>query len=320
MNRASRTASVVVAGSYNAGLTVYGGGLPAAGETVLAHRFEAGPGGKGANQAIGIARLGVDVAFATKLGDDVFGSQARATLVSEGLPPHGIMTGSGPTGVAVILVDTSGDNAISVAPGANLELTSRDVILALGDELEKCSYIVCQLECPSELAAGLAVWAREGGKGVVLNPAPARPIDRGDLHLFDVLTPNEVELATLARHLGVETARVETQALALVDWGVGTVVATLGAKGALRASVDGVERFPAYAVEVLDTTGAGDAFTAGLVAALARGSTMDDAIDAGCRSGAFCVTRRGVIDGLATSGELETAVPWDQARTTDGSP
>ncbi len=309
MNRSRRTASVVVAGSYNAGLTVYGDRLPVAGETVLGRRFEVGPGGKGANQAIGIARLGVDVAFATKIGDDTFGNQARATLLSEGLPPHGIMAGSGPTGVAVILVDTSGNNAISVVPGANLELTSSDVIRALGDELEECSYIVCQLECSLELALGLADWAHKRGIGVVLNPAPFRPIDRGDLRLFDVLTPNEVELASLARHLGIEKGSIETQALALLDCGVGTVVATLGPKGVLRASTDGLESFSAYPVEALDTTGAGDAFTAGLVTALAQGTSMDEAIDAGCRAGAFCVTRRGVIDGLATPEELETAVP-----------
>ncbi len=310
MNSAGRTASVVVAGSYNAGLTVYGNRLPTAGETVLGHHFHMGPGGKGANQAIGIARLGVDVSFATKIGDDVFGDQARTTLLSEGLPPRGIMTGTGPTGVAVILVDTAGNNAISVAPGANLELTSDDTIAALGDELVECSYVVCQLECSLELAVGLAGWARRRGKGVVLNPAPARPIDRGDLHLVDVLTPNEVELASLARHLGIESDSVETQALALVECGVGTVVATLGAKGAVRVSTDGVEVFPPYPVEVVDTTGAGDAFTAGLVAALARGLAMDDAIDAGCRAGAFCVMSPGVIDGLATSEELEAAIPF----------
>jgi ribokinase len=219
----------------------------------------------------------------------------------------------------VILVDTSGNNAISVAPGANLELTSRDAMLALAEELEGCSYIVCQLECPLELALGLADWAHEGGKAVVLNPAPARSIDIGDLHLFDVLTPNESELASLASDVGVEGASIETQALALVDCGVGTVVATLGGKGALRASKGGIESFPAYPVEVVDTTGAGDAFTAGFVAALAQGSTMDDAIDAGCRSGAFCVTRRGVIDGLATSAELEMVIPSRPGEVAEGS-
>jgi ribokinase len=301
--------SVVVAGSYNAGLTVYGDRLPAAGETVLGRRFEAGPGGKGANQAIGIARLGGDVAFATKVGEDIFGTEARATLLEEGLPAQGILVGSEPTGVALILVDGWGNNAISVAPGANAELATDDVLRSVGPELERADYIVCQLECPLELAVGLATWARAHGKQVVLNPAPARPVRPDELGLFDVLTPNEVELAALASAVGVENGSIEVQARAMVDCGVGTVVATLGDRGAMRVSADGARSFDAYEVAAVDTTGAGDAFTAGLVSALAAGRSMDDAIDVGCRTGAFCVTRRGVIDGLATTEELDRSVP-----------
>lgn len=308
--------SVVVAGSYNAGLTVYGDRLPGAGETVLGRRFEAGPGGKGANQAIGIARLGGDVAFATKVGEDAFGAEARALLLAEGLPAHGVLTGSGPTGIALILVDAWGNNAISVAPGANAELDSAAVLAALEGELDRCDYVVCQLECPLELAVGLATWARAHGKLVVLNPAPARPIRPDDIGLFDVLTPNEAELALLASALGVENGSVEVQARALVDCGVGTVVATLGDRGAMRVSADGARTFDAYPVDAVDTTGAGDAFTAGLVHALACGRSMDDAVDDGCRSGAFCVTRRGVIDGLATARELEDAVPPRPTRSS----
>jgi ribokinase len=115
-----------------------------------------------------------------------------------------------------------------------------------------------------------------------------------------VLTPNEVELASLTAALGVKSDSVEVQAKALIDYGVGTVVATLGEKGAVRVSAAGVATFPAYPVVPLDATGAGDAFTAGFVAALARGEEIDAAVDEGCRAGAFCVTRRGVIDGLGT--------------------
>ncbi|HTX63895.1 MAG TPA: ribokinase [Acidimicrobiales bacterium] len=311
--------SVVVAGSYNAGLTVYGDRLPTAGETILGRRFEAGPGGKGANQAIGIARLGGDVVFATKVGEDIFGAEARATLLAEGLPPHGILVGAGSTGVALILVDASGNNAISVAPGANAELAAADVLQSLGPELERADYIVCQLECPLDLALGLASWARAHGKQAVLNPAPAQSIHPESLGLFDVLTPNEGELAALANALGVEGGSVEVQARALVDCGVRTVVATLGDRGALRVSADGTRSFDAYAVNAVDTTGAGDAFTAGLVHALAAGKTMDYAVDEGCRAGAFCVTRRGVIDGLATAAELELAIPSRGAAPPDES-
>jgi ribokinase len=298
-------ASVLVAGSYNAGLTVYSDRLPAPGETVLGHRFEAGPGGKGANQAIGLARLGCPVAFATKVGDDVFGAEARQILLAEGIPPRGILVGKQPTGVALILVDSAGGNAISVAPGSNLELTADEVVASLGPEFDECGYVVCQLECRLELAVGLASQARRLGKRVILNPAPAQPLGPEALQLFDVLTPNEVELAALAAALGVQSESVEVQAKALVDCGVGTVVATLGEEGAVRVSAAGVAAFPAYPVVPVDATGAGDAFTAGFVAALARGEEMDAAVDEGCRAGAFCVTRCGVIDGLGTREALD---------------
>ncbi len=301
-------ASVLVAGSYNAALTVYSDRLPAPGETVLGHRFEAGPGGKGANQAIGLARLGCPVAFATKVGDDVFGTEARRILLAEGLSSRGILTCKQPTGVALILVDSAGGNVISVAPGSNLELTADEVVASLGPEFDECGYVVCQLECRLELAVGLAAVARGLGKQVVLNPAPAQPLGPDQLPLFDVLTPNEVELAHLAAALGVKSESIEVQARALVDYGVGAVVATLGDKGALRVSEGSVAAFPAYTVAPVDATGAGDAFTAGFVAALARGEELDDAIDDGCRAGAFCVTRRGVIDGLGTREELD-AIP-----------
>jgi ribokinase len=298
--------SVLVAGSYNAGLTIYSDRLPAPGETVLGHRFEAGPGGKGANQAIGLARLGCPVALATKVGDDVFGAEARQILLAEGIPARGILVGRQPTGVALILVDSAGGNAISVAPGSNLELTADEVVTALRAEFDECGYVVCQLECRLELAVGLASRARRLGKRVILNPAPAQPLPPDQLQLFDVLTPNEVELAYLAAALGVRSDSVEVQAKALVDCGVGTVVATLGERGAVRVSEDGVAAFPAYHVAPVDATGAGDAFTAGFVAALARGEETDAAVDEGCRAGAFCVTRRGVIEGLGTREALDT--------------
>jgi ribokinase len=305
----SHTASIVVAGSYNAGLTIYGERLPTTGETVLGTRFEAGPGGKGANQAIGIARLGGTVALAAKVGEDMFGAEARASLAAEGLPSSGILVGAEPTGMALILVDSSGDNMISVAPGANLELSSEDVLRTLPQELEACSYVLCQLECPLELAVELATWAKAHQKRMILNPAPARPLSATVLPLFHLVTPNEVELAALTRPLGVTSESPEVQAKALVDCGVDVVVATLGERGAMLVTASGTRTFGAYPVAAVDTTGAGDAFTAGLVAALARGASTEEAVDEGCRAGAFCVTKPGVIDGLATREALDSTVP-----------
>jgi len=296
---------VLVAGSYNAGLTVYGPRLPRPGETVVGDGFDAGPGGKGANQAIGARRLGADVTFVTKLGDDLFGRQARAVLTAEGLPEWGILTGQAPTGVAFILVDAAAENMIAIAPGANLELAPADV-LALDERVRDAGIVLVQLECETSLAVGVAAWARQQGKRAILNPAPARDLSIADLKNFEIITPNEHELHALAAASGTGGDGPEEQAVALARAGVPNVVVTLGADGALWASEDGVRTFPAPAVRAVDTTGAGDAFNAGLAAALASGARQPEAISYGCRAGAFCVTRRGVIDGLAYRADLET--------------
>ncbi len=150
-------ADLVVVGSYNAAMSVYSARLPAPGETVVGERFGQGPGGKGANQAIGARRLGADVLFVTRLGADAFGDEARSVLLAEGLPEHGITTDDhSPTGIALIFVDDSGQNAISVAPGANLNLRGPDVRASFGADLRGCKYLLMQLECTAELAVDLA--------------------------------------------------------------------------------------------------------------------------------------------------------------------
>ena len=289
-------AELVVAGSYNAALTVYSATLPAPGETVVGSRFEQGPGGKGANQAIGARRLGADA----------FGDQARSVLLAEGLPEHGITTDDqSPTGIALILVDDAGQNAISVAPGANASLSGPAVLDRFGPDLRDGKYLLMQLECRAELAADLAAWARDAGCVSILNPAPARPLAPGALASFDIITPNEGELATLAGSLGLAAGPADVLARQLVGYGVRDVVVTLAERGALWACAAGVRYFDAYPVRAVDTTGAGDAFNAGLAAALVRGEPMEAAIDHGCRAGAFCVTRNGVIDGLGYPADLE---------------
>jgi ribokinase len=298
-------ADLVVVGSYNASMTVYTGRLPAAGETVIGSRFERGPGGKGANQAIGARRLGTDVLFITRLGADAFGEEARSILLAEGLPGRGITTDDkSPTGMALILVEDSGQNAIAVAPGANLQLSGPGVLDSFGTDLRNCKYLLMQLECRSELAVDLSSWARDMGCVSILNPAPARPLPPEALASFDIITPNEGELQALAASLGLATGATDVLARQLLEYGVRDVVVTLGERGALWASAAGLEYFDAYPVRAVDTTGAGDAFNAGLAAALARGEPMESAIDLGCRAGAFCVTCNGVIDGLGRPSDL----------------
>jgi len=299
---------IVVVGSYNVGMTIVGPELPVSGETVLGHTFDMGPGGKGSNQAIGARRLGGAVTLVAKVGSDVFGSDAKALFEREGLMGPGVMETDTHTGVGLIMVDDRGGNLISVAAGANGLLTSDDMDLVPG-LFDGASHALCQLECPPELFAGVAERARAAGAATILNPAPARSLDDGIYGLVDILTPNETELAVLAELPTGEDEQVEAAARRLLDRGVGSVVVTLGERGATWVSRTGSRRFPAFAVRARDTTGAGDAFNAGLVTALAAGASMEDAVALGCRAGAFCVTRIGVIGGLPTREQLDVEVP-----------
>jgi ribokinase len=301
-------ADVVVVGSYNTGITVRGQRLPAPGETVIGNQFHQGPGGKGANQAIGASRLGADVLFIGKVGNDEFGDAARALFAAEGMPDDGISTADSHTGVALIMVDELGGNLISVAPGANLRMTSAEVLKQHAQQLSDAKFVLMQLECSTELAAGVLEWAYAAGKQTILNPAPARPVEPDLLASLDYLTPNEGELRTLCTSLGVDEAPVEVLATKLLDFGIRNVIVTLGERGALWASAAGLRSFDAYQVSAADTTGAGDAFNAGLVTRLAAGDQIEHAIDYGCRAGAYCVTKHGVIDGLASPSDLANLI------------
>jgi ribokinase len=299
---------VVVVGSYNVGLTVVAPMLPAPGQTVLGHTFDMGPGGKGSNQAIGARRLGADVTLVVKLGRDPFGQAALELFDREGLLGPGVLETGGPTGVGLILVDDEGRNMIAVAPGANGRLVPEDLDAVPG-LFEGASHLLCQLECSPELFAGAAERARAAGVTTILNPAPAEPLSERVLGLADILTPNQTELGALSGVPVGDERQIEAAARSLQARGVREVVVTLGERGVLRVTPDGSETRPAPSVTARDTTGAGDAFNAGLVTGLAAGLSMMEAIELGVRAGAFCVTRLGVIDGLPTRQQLDVEVP-----------
>ncbi len=303
---------IVVVGSYNASLSIFSEALPVRGQTVLGSRLDIGPGGKGSNQAIGAHRLGADTAFVVKLGRDNFGATARAVLEAEGLPGRWICESeAAATGVALIMVDAAGDNLISVAPGANSELSHEEVI-SLDGLFGGASHLLCQLECPLDLFVGIAAQARNRGLTTILNPAPAQRLPPAACRLIDVLTPNEAELAELAGREILTENDVVNAARQLIGQGVREVVVTLGPQGAIWVSSGQARpprRFDAYPVTAIDTTGAGDAFNAGLAAALADGKDMPEAMDLGMRAGAFCATRHGVIAGLATAAQLDLEIP-----------
>lgn len=299
---------VVVVGSYNVGLTVVAPALPAPGQTVLGHTFDMGPGGKGSNQAIGARRLGADVTLVVKLGRDPFAQAALELFDREGLLGPGILETSGHTGVGLIVVDGDGRNMIAVAPGANGRLVPGDLD-RMPDLFEGASHLLCQLECSPELFAGAAERARAAGATTILNPAPAVQLSDPVLALVDILTPNQTELAALSGVATEDEREIEAAARSLLARGVTEVVVTLGERGVLRVMPDGIQARPARRVSARDTTGAGDAFNAGLVTGLSAGSSMTEAMELGIRAGAFCVTRLGVIDGLPTRQQLDAEVP-----------
>ena len=267
-------AGVVVVGTANRDAVARVERLPVQGETVLATEFGWFPGGKGANQAVAAARHGARVALVARVGDDENGRVLRDGLRDNGVDTTHVMVTPGVvTGVALINVDAAGANTIVAAGLANLHLTPTDVDAAAA-VIEAAGAVVTQLETPMETVARALQLARAAGAVTVLNAAPARRVDDAVLDLVDVVVANELEAAMVPR-----TGRV--------------VVETRGERGVVVHDRRGTTGYPSVAVEAVDATGAGDAFCGALVAALARGATVHDAIPAALEAGADAVTRRG---------------------------
>ena len=295
--------SVVVLGSFNMDLVVTADSLPAPGETVLGHSFERGPGGKGSNQAIAASRLGADVAFIGAVGADEFGTAAGELYLKEGIDAAGVSVVVQPTGVALIVVDAEGENQIAVASGANLTINPH-MVQQHEETIARADVLISQLETPVEAFIEAARIARSNGTTVILNPAPAAELPDDTWEHIHILTPNQHELVTLA---GIENP--EWAATALRNRGDIDVIVTRGPFGAIWTGAHGMQRFPAVAANPVDTTGAGDAFNAGLAVGLAEDGAIESGIALGLRAGAYAVTQVGVINGLATRAELDDVFP-----------
>jgi ribokinase len=300
-----RSPRIVVVGSVNIDMVVRGERLPARGETVTGGRFVMAAGGKGANQAVAAARLGADVTLVASVGDDMFGRQSIANFERERIdirflsidPEHA-------TGVALILVDERGDNVISVAPGANLAVTAADIARA-GDRIRSADLLMVQLEIPAEAVEAAVDLAAGCGVPVMLNPAPARPLDPSLLRRVTYLTPNESEAERLTGNRVHDEASAREAATRLVEAGSRHVVVTMGAAGALLVDADGARRIASRAVRAVDTTAAGDAFCGGLGCAVANGVPLEQAVRDACLVGALSTTRLGAQPSLPTRAELE---------------
>lgn len=290
---------IVVVGSYATGLTMKVQRIPGPGETLLGTGYRVDFGGKGSNQAVGCARLGASVDFIARIGNDSFGDRALALYREEGINTTHIHRCSGaPTGVGFIVVEeSSGQNSIVIDPGANELLTASDVAEGQ-DVLKSASVVLTQLEIPVEAAEATLTGGRAVRAITILNPAPVRFLSPPVLSLVDILTPNENEAKILAGHAPDAAVDAEAVGRELIRSGVKQVVMTLGEKGALLISASSRTHFPAVQVHAIETTGAGDAFNAGLATALAQGATIEQAVQFAVVIGAMAVTKEGVIPSL----------------------
>jgi ribokinase len=287
-------ATIVVVGSVNVDLVTQVERLPAPGETVGGGRFGIHGGGKGANQAVAAARLGARVTFVGAVGDDEHGRRAREELDAEGIDTTLLSTLEGPTGVAMILVDAAGENLIAVATGVNAKVDRGFVRHAFLEHQPAHAVVLTSLEVPLEAVTTAARLAAERGWAFVLDPAPARPLPASLLAACDVVTPNETEVTQLG---GAE---------AMLAGGAGAVVVTRGAAGAdlYRPGMPPVHQ-PAFPVQVVDTTGAGDAFSGALTWALASGWPIERAVEVATAAGALATRRAGAREGMPAHQEID---------------
>jgi ribokinase len=296
---------IVVVGSANMDLVATAGHLPRPGETVLGRDFATVPGGKGANQAVAVARAGGACAFIGAVGSDAFGAELRAGLRAAGVDDTRLRTVGGPSGVALIVVDDAGENTIVVAPGANAAVTGIDARDRAS--IGSASVLICQLEVPVPLVVAAARAARATGARVVLNAAPARPLPPELAEAVDVLVVNQGEAQVVS---GV-AADLDSLLDALVAV-VPAAVVTLGAQGAAYADRQGARlRVPAPQVTTVDTTAAGDAFTAALAVALVERRPVEQALRWACAAGAACVRRRGASSSLPSRAEIDALFEAD---------
>ena len=295
---------ILVVGSANVDFTIAAPRLPAPGETVTDGTLLVNHGGKGANQAVAARRLGADVRLIGCVGRDASGAAIRAALDAEGIGVDGVRdTDTAATGTALIVVDPEGRNQITVAPGANRALTVEQV-RAHATDFTWAEVVLSQLEIPLDCVAVALALGREHHAVTILNPAPVPPHRLDLLPLVDYLTPNGGEaerlsgVAVRGRHDAGNAARILRQA------GARAVIVTLGEDGALAADGELIEQVPAFAVRVVDTTAAGDAFNAGLAVALAEGRPVREALRFGSATAALTCTRRGAQASLPTRDDV----------------
>jgi len=296
---------ICVIGSCNTDMVVKAERLPLPGETSIGGTFFMNPGGKGANQAVTASRLGGNVTFVAKVGNDIFGRQALQQFQKENINSSHIITDKEhPSGVALIGVDANGENSIIVAPGSNAYLDTRIVQQAL-NALEDNAIVLLQLEIPIDTVEFAVEKCHDKGLTVILNPAPVQPLNTNILKYLSYITPNEYEAEMLT---GIKIKDIETAKLAaekLFAMGVPNVVITLGGKGAYLYNETCAILIPAPLVTAVDTTAAGDCFNGALAVAVSEGFEIKSAVTFACKAASIAVTRMGAQSSIPNRKEVD---------------
>lgn len=284
---------ILVIGSSNTDMTIKAARIPAPGETILGGDFKMGPGGKGANQAVAAARLGGNVTFVCKVGRDLFGENAVRGYEKEGIDTSHILYSEKPSGVALIMVDASGENVISVAPGANGDMTVED-IRSMRDIIISADYLILQLEIPVAAVLEAAKIAHNAGVYVILNPAPATKLPEEIFGYLSLITPNQTEAALMT---GIkEDIDAAMNKLSLM--GVKNILFTLGSKGSAVWTGSEALIVPAQKVNAVDATAAGDTFCGALCVGMSEGLSLKDAAEFATKASALTVQKMGAQESI----------------------
>ena len=291
--------NICVIGSLNMDLVVNVDTMPKPGQTIIGSNFKEVPGGKGANQAVAMARLNGNVSMIGKVGEDGFGQTLINSLKNDKVDTTYIQTSKGATGVALITVDKNAQNSIVVSPGANFEVKEDDIDNNI-EAIKNSDIVVLQLETPLNTIKYALNKAKELNKYTILNPAPAVKLDDEIIKNVDLLTPNETELEIISG-VSIETEEdIQKAAQIMIEKGVKELIVTLGSKGRLYLNKEKSMFKKAYKVEAVDTTAAGDSYTGALAVALSQDKNIEDAMDFASKVGALSVLKEGAQSSLPT--------------------
>lgn len=291
--------NICVIGSLNMDLVVNVDTMPKPGQTIIGSNFKEVPGGKGANQAVAMARLNGNVSMIGKVGEDGFGQTLINSLKNDKVDTTYIQTAKGATGVALITVDKNAQNSIVVSPGANFEVKEDDIDNNI-EAIKNSDIVVLQLETPLNTIKYALNKAKELNKYTILNPAPAVKLDDEIIKNVDLLTPNETELEIISG-VSIETEEdIQKAAQIMIEKGVKELIVTLGSKGSLYINKEKSMFKKAYKVEAIDTTAAGDSYTGALAVALSQDKNIEDAMDFASKVGALSVLKEGAQSSLPT--------------------